>query len=441
MQLDPKLRFDNYIVGSGNRLAVAAARAVADAPGTVYNPLFIYSGSGLGKTHLMGAIGNHVAQRHPATTVRAVTLDDILNELHAAMARGETDRLRQRYQNVGMLLIDDVQFLTGHTETQSELLRILNVLQAAKNQIVMTSDRPPSEIKDVDDRLVTRMSGGLIVDISAPDYETRTAILHSKCEERGVHFRSGVMEELGRLEFRNVRELQGALNRLIAVQAMSGDDSVRPTDVLTMLGSLATTAAAPRRSSPSYPPPVPVDTAPFETTKPSWRTQLRSAIDHWSSEGYSTASLERAVNAATPPTDVDALLRDYQDAVAKLRELSRACAEADQALASNEVFFDPDRVGDAQAAARADEAGHHGPARSERNLHPGRLRDGAEQRARGQGRRRGDRRAGGEIQSVVSAWSERRRQDAPHARHRQWVDRAVRRLGADRRHSGAELRR
>jgi chromosomal replication initiation ATPase DnaA len=346
VQIDPKLRFDNYIIGSGNRLAVAAARAVAGASGTVYNPLFIYSGSGMGKTHLMGAIGNQVAQTHPATTVRAVTLDDILNELHAAMSRGETDRLRQRYQSVGMLLIDDVQFLTGHTETQSELLRILNVLQTSGNQIVMTSDRPPAEIKDVDDRLITRMSGGLIVDISAPDFETRTAILHSKCEERGVQFRSGVIEELGRLEFRNVRELQGALNRLIAVQAMGGE-AIRPTDVIRILGSLAA-AAAPRRSGPAYPPPIPVEPALFETTKQNWRTQLRTAIDHWSSEGYSTTSLQRALAAATPPTDVDALLRDYQDAVAQLRDLSRACAEADQALASNEVFFDPDRLSDAQ---------------------------------------------------------------------------------------------
>ena len=347
MQLDPKLRFDNYIVGSGNRLAVAAARAVADAPGTVYNPLFIYSGSGLGKTHLMGAIGNHVAQTHPVTIVRTVTLDDILNELHAAMARGEVERLRQRYQTVGILLIDDVQFLTGHPETQSELLRILNTLQTARNQIVMTSDRPPSDITDVDDRLITRMSGGLIVDISSPDFETRTAILHAKCEERGVHFRAGVVEELGRLEFRNVRELQGALNRLIAVQTLGGDP-IRVTDVITMLGSLATAASIPRRSG-SVPQPVVPDEEPlFESTKPSWKTQLRNAIDHWSAEGYTTASLERALDASTPPADVDALLRDYQDAVAQLRELSRACAEADQALASNEVFFDPDRVGDAR---------------------------------------------------------------------------------------------
>ena len=346
MQIDPKLRFDNYIVGSGNRLAVAAARAVAAGPGTVYNPLFVYSGSGLGKTHLMGAIGNQVALTHPTTTVRAVTLDDILAELHAAVARGEADRLRKRYQAVGMLLIDDVQFLTGHPETQSELLRVLNVLQSARNQIVMTSDRPPAEIKDVDDQLITRMSGGLIVDISAPDFETRTAILHSKCEDRGVEFRAGVIEELGRLEFRNVRELQGALNRLIVVQSLGGE-SVRPTDVIKLLGSLATAAA--NRTSGGPHPVIPDESAPFESTKPSWRALIRAAIDHWSAEGYTTTSLDRAVAEAKPPADVDALLSDFQDAVAQLQELSRACAEADQALASNEVFFDPDRVADAQA--------------------------------------------------------------------------------------------
>src|SRR4051812_2062934 len=295
----------------------------------------------------MGAIGSAVTASQPAMTVRAVTLDDILSELHAAMAKGEADRLRQRYQSVGLLLIDDVQFLTGHPETQSEMLRILNALQTARNQIVMTSDRPPSEITDVDDRLITRMSGGLIVDISAPDLETRTAILHAKCEERGVQFRPGVIDELGRLEFRNVRELQGALNRLIAVQTL-GAEPIRATDVITMLGSLAP-ASGPRRSGPMHAPPVPIDAAPFETTNPSWMTQIRNAIDHWNSEGYSTKSLERVLEASLPPSDVDALLRQFQDSVAELRELSRTCAEADQALASNEVFFDPDRVGDARA--------------------------------------------------------------------------------------------
>jgi len=345
VQLDQKLRFDNYIIGSGNRLAVAAARAVADAPGAVYNPLFIYSGSGLGKTHLMGAIGNAVAQSAPKTVVRAITLDDILNELHAAVARGEADRLRQRYQSVGVLLIDDVQFLTGHAETQSELLRILNTLQTAGSQIVMTSDRPPAEIADVDSRLITRMSGGLIVDISVPDLETRTAILHAKCEERHVEFRSGVIEELGRLEFRNVRELQGALNRLIAVQTLGGDP-VRPADVRPLLGNLAVSAATPRKSEVI--PVVTDDDIPFESAKSSWRTLLRGAIDHWAAEGYATGALERALEGGTPPADVQKVIDDFQDLVAQLQELSRACAEADPALASNEVFFDPDRLDEAR---------------------------------------------------------------------------------------------
>src|SRR5688572_196947 len=286
-----RFRFDNFVVGSGSRLAVAAARAVADAPGTVYNPLFIYAGSGLGKTHLMGAIGNEVASTRPDTVIRAVTLDDILSELHAAMARGEADRLRQRYQTVGLLMIDDVQFLTGHAETQSELLRILNTLQAAGSQIILTSDRPPAEIKDVDDRLVTRMSGGLIVDINAPDFETRTAILHAKCEERKVQFKSGVIEELGRLEFRNIRELQGALNRLIAVQQLGGDP-VRPTDVISILGSLAA-GAIPARKSGAVPKPV--EEPLYELSAPSWKTQLRRAIDQWSAEGYQTGLLERSL--------------------------------------------------------------------------------------------------------------------------------------------------
>jgi chromosomal replication initiation ATPase DnaA len=343
VHLDSRLRFDNFIIGSGNRLAVAAARAVADSPGSAYTPLFIYSGSGLGKTHLMGAIGNEVLASRPQTVIRAVTLDDILSELHAAVARGDADRLRQRYQTVGLLLIDDVQFLTGHGETQSELLRILNTLQTAGSQIVITSDRPPIEIQDVDDRLITRLSGGLIVDINAPDFETRTAILHAKCEERKVQFKTGVIEELGRLEFRNIRELQGALNRLIAVQTLGGDP-IRPTDVISILGSLAAGAIPARKSGPV---PKPVEEPLFEVSAPGWKTQLRNAIDEWAAEGYQTGMLDRALEAPEPP-NVVGLIQQYEDLVARLRELSRMCAEADQALASNEIFFDPDRVEEAE---------------------------------------------------------------------------------------------
>src|SRR5688500_2540932 len=223
MQVDPRHKFENYVTGSANRLAVAAARAVAEQPGLTYNPLFIYSSSGLGKTHLMGAIGNLVMQRDPNLGVEYVTLEDFVEQHHAAIASNEGDRFKQRYGRVDVLLLDDMQFLTGRRETQTELLRLLNALQGTGRQVVMTSDRPPSEIPDVDDRLITRLSGGLIVDIGAPDYETRVAILRARCDERGIRFQAGVIEELSSVEFNNIRELQGALNKLIATQTLGGE--------------------------------------------------------------------------------------------------------------------------------------------------------------------------------------------------------------------------
>src|SRR5437764_8817719 len=204
MQVDPRHRFDNFIVGSANRLAVAAARAVAESPGAVYNPLFIYSSSGLGKTHLMGAIGNHASGRGASLDIEYVSLDDFVEQLHAAIASGQGERFKQRYQRVDVLLIDDMQFLTGRKETQTELLRLLNAMQGSGRQIVMSSDRPPAEIADVDERLIGRMSGGLIVNIGAPDYETRVAILRAKREERHATFEPGVIEGLARAEFTNV---------------------------------------------------------------------------------------------------------------------------------------------------------------------------------------------------------------------------------------------
>src|SRR5687767_2803546 len=234
MQVDARHKFENYVTGSANRLAVAAARAVAEQPGLTYNPLFIYSGSGLGKTHLMGAIGNLVQQRDPKLGVEYITLDDFVEQLHAAVASNESDRFKQRYGRVDVLLLDDMQFLTGRRETQSELLRLLNALQGTGRQVVMTSDRPPAEISDVDERLIGRLSGGLIVDIGVPDFETKVAILRGKAEERKVSFAPGVIEELSRLDFTNVRELHGAMNRLVAQQSLDG--TLTPAQVRAVLG-------------------------------------------------------------------------------------------------------------------------------------------------------------------------------------------------------------
>lgn len=350
MQVDARHKFENFVTGSANRLAVAAARAVGEQPGLTYNPLFIYGGSGLGKTHLIGAIGNLVQQREAKLSVEYVTLDDFVEQLHAAIASNETDRFKQRYGRVDVLLLDDVQFLTGRRETQAELLRLLNALSATGRQVVMTSDRPPSDIPDVDDRLITRLSGGLIVDIGAPDYETRVAILRAKCDERGVKFQPGVIDELSALEFNNIRELHGALNRLIAAQTLGGD-VVRPEQVRGMFApSPAPRPSASRRTSPASFQSFVSDiaTAVAEHVDP-WKVKMAEAVAYWTGEGYRTTPLERMLQNAGPKADFESALKQYFAAVESLRQLEGQATAVDQSLGANEVFRDPERLADAQA--------------------------------------------------------------------------------------------
>jgi chromosomal replication initiator protein len=364
VQVDARHRFENFVTGSANRLAVAAARAVAEQPGLTYNPLFIYSSSGLGKTHLVGAIGNMVKHRQADLNVEYVTLDDFVEQLHAAIASNEGERFKQRYGRVDLLLIDDMQFLTGRRETQTELLRLLNALSGTGRQVVMTSDRPPSDIPDVDERLITRLSGGLIVDIGAPDYETRIAIMRAKCEERGVRFQNGVLEELAQLEFRNIRELQGALNRLIAAQTLGGEQ-VRPEQVRGMFPgekpkdkktgamrpSIATGVAPADLDFQSFVSDI--ATAVAEHVDP-WKIKVAEAVAYWSGEGYRTSTLDRLMQEAAPNTDYEGALREYFAAIETLRELEAQATAIDPGLGANEIFRDPARVAEAESlAARA----------------------------------------------------------------------------------------
>jgi chromosomal replication initiator protein DnaA len=348
VQLDGRFRFDNFIVGSANRLAVAAARAVAETPGHVYNPLFIYSGSGLGKTHLLGAIGHQVRQIHGEMLVEYVSLEDFVEQLHAAISAGQTEAFKTRYARLHVLLVDDVQFLTGRRETQSELLRLFNVMHADGGQIILASDRPPSEIADVDERLITRLAGGLIVDMGVPDLETRVAILRSKCEERGVQFDPEVLEELALLVAANVRELQGALNRLIAHQSL-GDAPLRAEDVPGIFGI----AARPRAGTPAGGSSGEflnfvsgIATAVAETMEP-WKVRLGEAMAYWSGEGYRTAVLERALSQVKAP-DVEGLLKHYAAAIERLRTLESEATAIDAVLGGSELFRDPERVGEAE---------------------------------------------------------------------------------------------
>ena len=358
MQVDARHRFENYVTGSANRLAVAAARAVAEQPGLTYNPLFIYSSSGLGKTHLMGAIGNLALQRDPKLNIEYVTLEDFVEQLHAAIAANEADRFKQRYGRVDVLLLDDVQFLTGRKETQSELLRLLNALQGTGRQVVMTSDRPPNEIPDVDDRLITRLTGGLIVDIGAPDFETRVAIMRAKCDERGVRFQGGVIEELATLEFGNIRELQGALNKIIATQTLGGDP-VKPEQVRAMFAQ----PTMPRASTPLGPritgrqPSLDFQSFLGEIASTvaahvdPWKLKVAESVAYWNGAGYRTTMLERLLQNAGPETNFEAALRDFNAAVEKLREFETRATAVDPALGANDVFRDPERVAEAEELA------------------------------------------------------------------------------------------
>src|SRR5512143_2827633 len=185
LELDPRFTFDSFVVGAGNRLTCAAARRVAESPGSSYNPLFVYSASGLGKTHLLVALGHHASRIHPGLAVVYDTLEHFMAGLTAAIGTGARDEFRASLQGVGLLLLDDVQFLAGHLRAQEELIQAWDTLLARGGQVVLTSDRPPTEIDGLDERLLSRFSGGLIVDVAAPEYETRVAIVRRKAGERG----------------------------------------------------------------------------------------------------------------------------------------------------------------------------------------------------------------------------------------------------------------
>lgn len=214
--LDSRYVFETFIVGKGSELAYAAAQAVADKPGQVYNPLFIYGGVGLGKTHLMQAVGHAVLARDPQKKVIYVSSEKFTNEFIQAVSHGGADKFKAFYRGVDVLLIDDIQFLSGKEGTQEEFFHTFNALHQANKQIIITSDRPPKSISALEARLVSRFEWGMIADIAQPDLETRVAILDAKCREKGISLSTEILEYIAGAVQSNVRELEGALNRLMA---------------------------------------------------------------------------------------------------------------------------------------------------------------------------------------------------------------------------------
>ena len=353
--LDPKFTFDSFVVGPANRLAAAAARRVSDAPGTSYNPLFIYSSSGLGKSHILNSIAHHAARVHPGFGVAYVTVESFLNELTQAIQAGEEREFRERYQELHILLLDDVQFFTGQKEAQEILLRLLDGMSQSGGQVVLASDRPPAEINELDARLLTRFSGGLIVDIAVPEYETKVAILRKKAEERDQTFEGGVAEALAKHAFTSIRALAGALNKVLAIQELEGRQ-VEANEIEALAGL--------QEEAPSEGPiagqqlldefgsfmeGLSQTVTSAEPQEEPWRRLLRETAEIFEKDGYSGTRLRRLLESEKSPPNPQEVVDQFRRDIAQLRQAEKSLASAGNPWpeAAVGVLKDPERLDEA----------------------------------------------------------------------------------------------
>ncbi len=213
-QLNQSYSFENLVIGTGNRLAHAVAQAIAENPGKAYNPVFFYGRTGVGKTHLMQAVGNNILEKSPTKKIVYCNSEQFLNEVINAIRTGTTEVFRNNYRKLDVLIIDDIQFITASPKTQEELFHTFNSLHLSGKQIIMASDKPPKEIDGLTDRLRSRFEGGMVCDIQPPDYETRMAILLKKCEEHNISLSNEILETIATNIESNVRELEGAITKI-----------------------------------------------------------------------------------------------------------------------------------------------------------------------------------------------------------------------------------
>ncbi|MFB3069798.1 MAG: DnaA ATPase domain-containing protein [Gemmatimonadales bacterium] len=355
--LNPRFTFDAFVVGPNNRLAVTACRTVADHPGAAYNPLFIYSQTGLGKTHLLMAIGQRAQQLSSDTRVEYLTLDEFVESYHAAVATGHPDEFRNRFAQASIVLLDDVQFLSHSKEMQAELIRMAGEFQQAERQLVLTSDRPPADMENLDERLLEQLDGGLVVDIGLPEYETRLAILQRHADEATAEFAPDVLAAIADLDVQHVRALIGIFNRLQAFQSVH-DKPLTPEQARALV-----LGEAPMEEPDA--PPADDDNAQLGEFNrflsglqatvteqvEGWKTEIQKAISEWSGRGYDTTSLE-ALLVQEVPAATDAAVRAFEEQIEHLRGLEAEVAAVDPEVALNPAFKSPDRIEEAEELVR-----------------------------------------------------------------------------------------
>ncbi|MCH8255594.1 MAG: ATP-binding protein, partial [Gemmatimonadetes bacterium] len=355
-ELNPRFTFDTCVVGPSNRLAVTACRTVSEHPGTAYNPLFIYSQTGLGKTHLLMAVGQMVRELSPTATVEYLTLDEFVEAYHTAVSAGTPGNFRDRFSHADVVLLDDVQFLSHSKEMQTELIRLASEFQDAERQLVLTSDRPPADIENLDDRLLEQLDGGLIVDIGIPEYEMRLAILQRRAEESEVEFSPEVLAVIAEFDVQHVRALLGAFNRLQAFQSVNEQPLTLHQARALMLGETPVAepeAAASERGEAAGEFDRFLSDLKVTVTQQveGWKTEIQDAITEWSGRGYDTKSLEVLLGQDVPGA-TDAAVGVFEEKIERLRRLEAEIAEFDPEAARHPIFKSPDRIAGAEQLVR-----------------------------------------------------------------------------------------
>lgn len=349
--VDRGMTFDTFVVGPENRLAWDAARTAAESPGAAYNPLFMYSDTGLGKTHLLVAIANKAADLQPDIVVVYMPLEQLLREIT------EKEEAEDAYRKADILLIDDLQFLGPRSGSHQTIFRLLDGLLMAGKQVALACDRPPLELGELDDRLLSRFSGGLVVDIGRPALETRRAILESRLAAVGMELRPGVIDAIARTAIENVRQLKGALNRVLAAQRAE-EREIEADDVDRLLADIVSDADLPWLAEPSERGSgaefeeflTDVSSAVEEALgAPRWREEIARAILKWEGEGYVTKRLESYLDSESV-VDATQVVATYERDLATLQRIARELERLGGSVPTGVSLADPDNVDRLRAA-------------------------------------------------------------------------------------------